>query len=273
MARRVGSAAVNRTLIIKGIVLGLGAGVMSGLFGIGGGAVMVPVLVLWMAFPQHRAHATSLAAIILTAASGMARFADGGAVHVGAGVGIAIGAIVGAFLGAGLMHRLSPARLRQVFAILQIGVSIQMLLGFTPEGGAFSLSPVEAVVAYILLGLVTGVLSSTMGVGGGVIMVPAMVLLFGFTQHAAEGTSLLIMIPTAVVGSVRHARKGYTDWRMGLILGLGGIIGAWLGASVALGLESELLQRLFALFLLLSGLHLLWTTLRPERPEPDESEV
>lgn len=254
---------VNQTLVLKAVTLGLLAGVMSGLFGIGGGAVIVPVLVLWLAFPQHRAHATSLAAIILTAASGAVRFAGGDAVHIGAGLGIAAGAIAGAFFGAGLMHRLSPTRLRQGFGVLQIVVALQMLLGLTPDESAIALTGVTAVVAYLILGLVTGVLSSTMGVGGGLIMVPAMVLLFGFTQHAAEGTSLLIIIPTAVVGAVRHARKGYTDWRTGLILGMAGIVGAWLGASVALGLDSDLLQRLFALFLLASGLHLLWTTRRP----------
>ena len=259
---------MTRSVLLKGVALGLLAGVMSGLFGIGGGAVMVPLLVLWMALPQHRAHATSLAAIIVTAASGMARFAGGGEVHYAAGIAISAGAVAGAYLGAQLMHRLSPTRLRQAFAVLMVVVSLQMLFGFTPDEGTVALSGAVAVIGYLLLGLAAGVLSGLMGVGGGVIMVPAMVLLFGFTQHSAEGTSLLIIIPTAIVGSIRHAKNGYTDWRLGMVLGAGGVIGAWLGASVALTLEADLLQRLFEIFLLLTGVHLLWTTRPRDADDP-----
>ena len=261
-----------RPPLLQGLGLGLLAGVMSGLFGIGGGAVLVPLLVLWVAMPQHRAHATSLAAIILTAASGTVRYAIGDSVNYAAAGGIALGAVVGAVFGAALMHRLSPTRLRQAFAVLMVLVAIQMILGITPEGGVTQLAGAGALLAYVLLGLVAGGLSALMGVGGGVIMVPAMVLLFGFTQHVAEGTSLLIIIPTAVIGAVRHAKNNYTDWRLGLWLGLGGIVGAAAGASVALELDADLLQRLFAAFLLLTGVHLLWST-RPRRTDPAVPEI
>ena len=256
----------------KALALGLFAGVMSGLFGIGGGAVMVPLLVLWLAQPQHQAHATSLAAIIVTAASGMLRFAGDDEVQWAAGLGISAGAVLGAFVGAQLMHRLSPKRLRQAFAVLMVVVSLQMLFGYTPQDGAVELTGAEAIVVYVVLGVATGVLSGLMGVGGGVILVPAMVLLFGFTQHASEGTSLLIIIPIAIVGSLRHARHGYTDWRLAMLLGVGGVAGAWAGADRALGLDADLLQRLFAIFLLGTGLHLVWTT-RPQRRVLDTSEV
>ena len=95
-------------------------------------------------------------------------------------------------------------------------------------------------------------------------MVPAMVLLFGMAQHTAEGTSLLVIIPTAIAGSLRHSRSGYTDWRLGLIVGLGGIAGALLGARLALGLDADLLQRLFAFFLLIVAVRLLWSNRQPK---------
>ncbi len=251
-------------LLPVGVLIGL----ISGVAGIGGGAVMVPLLVLWLALPQHRAHATSLAAIILTAASGVAKFATDDAVSYTGGLGIAAGAIAGAFFGSALMHRMSPTRLRQAFAVLMVLVAVQMLVGYTPEGGAVALEGPALVVGYVLLGLAAGALSALLGVGGGVIMVPAMVVLFGFDQHLAEGTSLLVIIPTAVVGSIRHTRNHYTDWRLGLILGVGGIAGAWLGATVALELDADLLQRLFAAFLLVMAVHLLWTTRRREPDHP-----
>ncbi|MPZ72092.1 MAG: TSUP family transporter [Nitriliruptorales bacterium] len=263
---------IDATPTAKGVALGLLAGVMSGLFGIGGGAVLVPLLVLWLALPQHSAHATSLAAIILTAASGTLAFAREGSVNFGAGTGIAAGAIAGAYFGAALMHRLSPARLRQAFAVLMVVVALQMLIGFTPDDGVVTLGGAGAVAGYVLYGVVAGGLSALIGVGGGVIMVPAMVLLFGFTQHVAEGTSLLIIIPTAVVGAVRHSRHGYTDWRLGLALGAGGIVGAIPGAAVALRLDAEVLQRLFAIFLLLTSAHLLWTA-RPQTMDHIPGEI
>ena len=256
----------------KALGVGVLAGVMSGLFGIGGGGVMVPLLVLWLALPQHRAHATSLGAIIVTAASGMARFAGDSEVLYGIGIGISAGAVLGAFVGARLMHRLSPKRLREAFSVLLVLASLQMLFGYTPEAGEVLLSGAAATVAYLLVGLAAGALSGLMGMGGGVILIPAMVLLFGVTQHAAEGTSLLIIIPTAIAGSIGHAKHGYTDWRLATILGIGGMVGAWAGADVALRLDGDLLQRMFALFLLGTGLNLARSA-RSGREVLDTSEV
>lgn len=262
--------------VVKGLGLGLLAGVMSGLFGIGGGAVLVPLLVLVLKMPQHTAHATSLAAIILTAVSGTFAFAAEGEVAYRAGLLIAGGAIVGALAGASLMHRLSPRRLRQAFALLLLVTAVQLLVGFEPVGGAGgggALRGPAEVVALLGLGVVAGTLSALMGVGGGVIMVPAMVLLFGFSQHLAEGTSLLIIIPTAVVGSLRHARHGYTDWGVGLLVGVGGIAGAVVGATIALELDALLLQRLFAAFLLITGTRLLLSTRAAKAPvDPQRAE-
>ena len=259
--------------VVRGLLLGVLAGVLSGLFGIGGGAVLVPLLVLWVAMPQHQAHATSLAAIILTAAWGTLSYALDGQVSYTAGAAIAAGAIVGAWFGAALMHRLSPRTLRRAFGGLIIIVSAELLIGFTPsEEDWIALGGMAAVVGYIVVGAVAGGLSAIMGVGGGVILVPAMVLLFGFGQHIAQGTSLLIIIPTAIIGAVRHTRHGYTQWRLGLILGLGGVVGASAGAAIALQLDGELLRRLFGIFLLITGVRLLLST-RARRPEPESVEV
>ncbi len=90
-----------------------------------------------------------------------------------------------------------------------------------------------------------------------VVLVPALVLLFGFDQHLAEGTSLLVVIPTALTAAYRHGREGYTDWRLGMLLGLAGVAGGLLGARAALALDSLVLQRLFGGFLLLVGARML----------------
>jgi uncharacterized protein len=244
--------------LARALALGVGAGLLSGLFGVGGGVVLVPGLVLLLHLGQHQAHATSLAAIIVTAAGAMQPFAADGSVEWVGGALIAAGAIVGANVGATVMHRLSAVRLRQAFAVLVILVAVRMLVpSDLPAGTESQTIDALRLAGFGLLGLAAGTLSALMGVGGGVILVPALVLGFGFTQHAAEGTSLLVIIPTAVMGALRHARHGYTDWRLGLLVGAGGLAGGQLGARGALALDAERLTVLFGAFLLIMGVQLL----------------
>lgn len=112
-------------------------------------------------------------------------------------------------------------------------------------------------VQLVVIGLAAGFLAGLLGIGGGVFLVPAMVLIMGFDQHIAQGTSLLVMIPAALTGSYTHYRKGRLVLRDAFTLGAGGIIGAFLGAVLALSLEDELLRRLFAAFLLVVAVRIL----------------
>jgi uncharacterized membrane protein YfcA len=107
---------------------GLGAGLISGLLGVGGGMVMIPLLVLVVGFTQHHAHATSLAAIIPIAAVGAIGFALRDDVGIVIALAMAVGAIAGAPLGAAAMARLSDRRLKIVFALLQVALGLQLLL-------------------------------------------------------------------------------------------------------------------------------------------------
>lgn len=241
---------------LRELPLGVVVGVMSGLFGIGGGALAVPGL-LWLGLAQHAAHATSLAAIVLTAAAAVVPFTLDGAVHPLATVILIVGSMAGVSAGAGLMHRVPGSRLRIGFVVFLVLVAVRMLVGIEIEGEGH-VPELEAIhlVALTAVGLVTGLLSSVLGVGGGLILVPALVLGFGFSQHAAEGTSLAVIVPTALLGAVRHTRRGYTHWRTGLIVGLGGIAGGLGGATLALALEGLLLQRLFAAFLVVMAARL-----------------
>jgi len=253
-----------RTNLARILLLGAVAGLMAGLFGVGGGTILVPGLVLLLKMDQHRAHATSLAAIIVTAPAAAIGFALDGAVSVPAALLLALGAVAGAYGGASIMHRMSAAKLRAAFAILILLAAIRMVFAvdLTP-GDVVPLMTTRVLAGLFLLGLAAGTLSAIMGVGGGVIMVPVMVLLFGFGQHVAEGTSLLVIVPTAIVGAWRHTRNGYTDWRLGLTLGAGGILGGLLGAQIALALSVQWLQRLFATLMTVTAIHML----RPKKIE------
>ncbi|MDQ3765921.1 MAG: sulfite exporter TauE/SafE family protein [Actinomycetota bacterium] len=112
---------------------------------------------------------------------------------------------------------------------------------------------VEIILLVVAAGVLVGVLSAMFGVGGGVLMVPFMVFALEETQHLAEGTSLLVIVPTAIAGVVVHRRSGFVSFRHSALLGLGGIGGAWLGAMLALRLPAETLQFAFGTFMAIVG--------------------
>lgn len=242
-------------------VVGILAGLLSGVLGVGGGIVMVPLMVGLLKFGQHRAHATSLAAIVLIALSGVIRFAFAGEVEWTVGLALGVGGVVGSTLGAHLMHRLSPNTLRIVFGIILILAGLRMVLAGEPGVGD-SPAVVAAAVIGVAIGLVAGIASGVAGIGGGVIMVPAMVFLLGLPQHAAEGTSLLAILFTAVAGTRVNLKNEWVDLRDAAVIGVAGILFAQLGASIALAMSGRLLSQVFGVFVVLAGIRMLVSVYR-----------
>jgi uncharacterized protein len=117
-------------------------------------------------------------------------------------------------------------------------------------------------------GLVTGLLAALFGVGGGIIMVAYLVLVLDRGQHLAEGTSLLVIIVTAIVGTYGHAKRGYVSFDRATYIGLGGIVGGVVGALLALQIPGETLKKGFAVILLYSGVRLIVKALRSPKEEP-----
>jgi uncharacterized membrane protein YfcA len=105
------------------------------------------------------------------------------------------------------------------------------------------------VVGLVVLGLTAGTLASTLGVGGGIIYIPALVALFGFSQIEAQGTSLAIILPTAILSTIVHARAKRIVWKVAVLVGIIGVPFAILGAKTALAMDQDLLQRVFAVVL------------------------
>ncbi len=104
-------------------------------------------------------------------------------------------------------------------------------------------------MATALIGILGGFLGGLFGVGGGTIFVPLLMLLKGFDIHRAVGTSLLIIIFTALSGAVFHGKAGMVDWQTAVILGIFSVLGVWLGTQLSLKIDALLLQRAFAVFL------------------------
>jgi uncharacterized membrane protein YfcA len=120
-------------------------------------------------------------------------------------------------------------------------------------------------VALVAFGVVAGVASGLLGVGGGTLMVPFLTLAAGLSQHAAEATSLLVILPTAAVGTITLRRRGVGDPWLALRFGVVGAIGAIGGALLALALPAATLRVVFAVFVAVVGLKLVNDGLRAER--------
>lgn len=237
------------------IVIGLGAGLLSGLFGVGGGTIIVPALVTFAHFDRRLAAGSSLLAIVPTSVVGTIVYGIDGHVSVLTAAILAVGTVVGAQIGTWLLARLSQQVLRWAFVAFLVVVSVQLFLTVPVREGGVEFDASLA-VGLVAVGLATGVLSGLLGVGGGVIVVPAMILLFGYSDLLAKGTSLLMMIPTAVSGTIGNLRRGNVDLRAGALVGLGACITVTLGSRFAALLEPRVANLLFVAFLLF----LIWKT-------------
>jgi uncharacterized protein len=126
-----------------------------------------------------------------------------------------------------------------------------------------------ALLAAGALGALAGVLAGLFGVGGGILFVPTLALVLGLTQHHAAASSLLAILPTAVVGTWRQSRYGNVDLRAAGWIGGGSALGAFLGVFLAESLPEHLLRRLFGILLLVTAVQLVWRTRRRSGTLPE----
>jgi len=107
------------------------------------------------------------------------------------------------------------------------------------------------ILLFLLLGLVAGVLSGLVGIGGGTIIIPALVFLFGFTQHKAQGTTLALMVPPiGILAAWTYYKQGFVDLKAAVFIVLGFFLGGLLGARVAVGIPEAVLRKVFGIYLL-----------------------
>ena len=206
----------GRTTLLV-LATGLAAGFLSGLFGVGGGLIIVPALMTLLGMDQRRAAATSLAAIVVTAAVGTATYAARGQVSLLAFVLVGLGSLAGAHLGTWLLRRLPHRVLPWIF------------IGFT----------LAVIVSQQL----------RVRVGGGSVIVPGLELVVGVGDLMARGTSLLVMVPTSLSGTWSNARHGVVDLRAGLLVGSAAVLATPLGSLVAARISPATGNLLFSGFL------------------------
>lgn len=236
--------------------IGLGAGGLAGLFGIGGGILVVPALVLAAGAGQHRAHGTSLAATAPLALAGLAGFVVDQQVDWAVAGLLLTGSAAGAVVGTALLRRAPEARLRAAFAVLLVVAAGRMLLAAPDAVGRDELTLALA-VGIAATGFLAGVAAGLFGIGGGIVMVPAQVLLFGIPAALAKGTSLAVIVPTAVVGTARNLRHGLVDLRDAGMVGVAGALASYAAARLAVRLDPRVSGMLFAALLVVAAVRLL----------------
>lgn len=240
--------------IITSLLIGLTAGAFGGFIGIGGGLIMIPLMVEVMKLTQHKAHGTSLLALIFTGIGGAITYASHGSVDVTAAVFLALTAVFTAPLGARYCNSLTGQKLKKYFGAFLMICSVLLLLKPYLTNLIGTVPGYAQIIIFLITGALTGFLSGLMGVGGGTVMIPVMVILTGFTQHLAQGTALLVMIPTGAIGAMTHWKMGSVEKNLlwGLIPGI--LIGTYFGGNFANIIPSDTLRLFFAAMLIFVGL-------------------
>jgi len=243
------------------VLIGAAAGVFAGLFGIGGGIVIVPALIILAGFPLVKATGTSLAAILLPVGIlGVAAYYRARIIDLRASAFIAAGILTSVAVGAWLANTLPVDLMRKFFAVFCLYVSwnfidpvrrIQRLRGREVAAGPEpEASPRPSAYALIGIGLLAGVMAGMFGIGGGNIIVPLLTLALHYPAKRAIATSLgAILFPFGLPGVLYYYNAGTLDLGAAAWIALGLFFGTVIGAHITISLPSRTVKLLYGLFL------------------------
>jgi uncharacterized protein len=234
--------------------IGTVASVFGSLVGLGGGFVIIPVLRLAFGVPAAEAAGTSLVMVLANTAAASVRYLRHGSVDVRLAVPIAIGAVPGSIAGVVAVQHFSNVAFDVAYgAVLVMNAALVLRQrNATPRSGAertFAHDPRVGLAA----GFGVGFFSSLFGIGGGVVMIPLLLIAARMAPHVVTATSSLVITVTAPVGVIAHAVGGDVDWALALPLVLGGLVGGSIGPSIAKRISSPRLTTLLAVALMLAA--------------------
>ncbi len=235
-------------MLTLALILALAIGVSLGLLGSGGSIITLPVLVYAAKVPPAQAVGMSLAVVGGTTLVGSILGARSGLVHTKAAILFSLTGIIGALAGSQLTHLVSPPVLLLIFAGLMIVVALRM---FRPRPDESAREPAECHwLACTATGLAVGALTGFLGVGGGFLVVPALIFLARIPLKRAIATSLVVITMTSAGGLLGHLRREHFDWGIaGMFLALA-IVGLLAGRKFAHRIEAERLRSWFGWFVL-----------------------
>lgn len=251
------------------ILIGAAAGVFAGLFGIGGGIIIVPALILLAGFPLVRATGTSLAAILLPVGIlGVAAYYKARIIDLRASAYIAAGLLTSVAAGAWLANALPVDLMRKFFAAFCLYVGwnfIDPVRRFrrwrgrdVPSGPEPELNPHPSPAALIGIGLLAGVMAGMFGIGGGNIIVPMLTLVLHYPPKRAIATSLgAILFPFGLPGVLYYYHAGTLDLGAAAWIALGLFLGTVFGARITISLPSRTVKLLYGVFLIFVAIRFL----------------
>ena len=245
-------------------LLGALTGMLSGLFGIGGGVVLVPLLTIFLGYQQRLAAGTSVAAILPAAIVGGIGYGIQGNVDWIAAVLLAVGIVIGAQIGSYLLAKVPTSALRWLFMVFLLGVVVSLWFVVPQRESEIDMTFALG-IGLVALGLVTGVLSGLLGVGGGVIVVPALMFFFGANDLVAKGTSLIMLIPGSISGTLGNFKRRNVDMRAALVLGIAASVLSPLGSVLATKITPFASNVAFSLLLAFVLGQMLFKTLRAKK--------
>ncbi len=230
--------------------IGLVAGVFAGFFGVGGGIIVIPLLLLFFPVDQRQASITSLVAIIPTSMVASTAFLLSGSVPFNQtvfGLIIAIGSMITAPLGTWALRTWNTVIVRWIFIAVLFSAAIQVLL-VLPDRESHLEWSIPTIAGLFVVGVFMGFVAGLLGVGGGILAIPLLVLGFGVSDLTAKALSLIAMAPAAITGTIGSARAGAVNWRAGISLGIpmsvASIIGVWLATITPAEWANPLLSAL-----------------------------
>ncbi len=243
--------------MIAALVLTVAVGVVLATMGSGGSIVMVPLLVYAAGMKPSDAIVVSLAVVGSTSLLGAWLRLRAGQFHWRAVKFLSVTGIAGALVGARGTHLVAPHLLMLLFAALMLAVGITMVRG----RGTSDRVPTCRPVLCMTIGAAIGVLTGFLGVGGGFLIVPALVLLAGIDTAAAIGASLAIIAFNSLGGLLGHLDSALALWRESLLYLLAAVVGMFAGARLGIGLPERTLQMAFGAMVLAVGSAIAITTL------------
>ena len=209
------------------------------------------MLTAWAGLDQHSAHGTGIVAVMVTAAVGVLVYGKGSAVDLTAAFQIAVVMLPATIVSARFSKRVSAPHLRRYFgAFVVLAALILPFRDLVGDGGLILGGGLPAMLA---IGLGGGIVSGLLGVGGGSVVVPCLVLVTGFSQQLAQGTSLAVILPSSAAGAAEHARIGHVRGRVLPPVLIGTLFGSWVGGEAALALPGQTLRIIFSVVLLAMG--------------------
>ncbi len=239
-------------------ILGIAAGILSGLFGIGGGIVIVPSLIVIFGLDILDANAVSLAAMLLPVGIlGVWAYYKEGYVNIGESLWVALGLFLGSFVGGGIAVNIGESLLAKLYA----GILIYIAISYFQLPKYFrKKQPIEkeekprekkSFWAFVLIGLAAGVFAGLFGKGGGLVIVPMLIHFFHYDSRSAAATSLAaLQLPVGLPSVLIYAENGHLNLLFAALIALGIFVGVLIGSKIGIKIPPSIFKKIYAVFLL-----------------------